>query len=793
MLPSMTLSTQPLPQPAYCRTAKLFYLLEGDAAFTYGSRQVTLGRSDILVINRGTEYCYTGSENLLLASLELTGETFESACDGIRRFVDCNSAADDNEFCGTLRGFLRQMLLNQFYVDEDKQKYAHLAFAYYSLYYKLLETLVSHFVKSYSSQWGPALPPEKSSGRREEIEQYVGIHYMEPIGLDDISDELFISKSYLSKYFSRTFGISFSQYLKELRLQHAMSDLLYTDLPITQIIFDNGFSSSSFFNRAFREKFGQNPREVRSRYLRENGPVQKPPDQRGLQSRVKELLDVPAEPAGQAAVCLPPNLSGKTVRHCWGVLINLGSASELLRTDIQSHIQILSKYFTYARFWDPFSKEMLLDVNHPGTGYNFLRLDQLFDSLLSLGMKPFVVFEPKLERVNEGVDSVIIRAQHDGVIDSIHAWDSIITAFVRHIVQKYGEEEVSQWKFELTYGVYRLRDMEELESYLAMFRSLSAAVRRYVPQLMVGGPTLLSAEMEACRQVLLGLKAIGCEPDFISMTSFAYEVNERAHRYSLRSIDEEYLLEDVKRFRREMEECGFEDRPLYITEWNETVADRNFLNDSCYRGAYVVKDLLDVYPYVDAIGYFSGTDLRAEYFDSGALLQGGNGLLSRDGIFKPAGFAIQMMNRLCEYHVGGGKGFLITSDGRGSYTVIVHNKRKLGPYFYKTPEWKIAKEELARYREDEQNATLALELTGVEAGEYRVRTHRVNAQYGSILDLWHELDYSQNLSRRDIQYLQRICEPHLHLSAQRVTDGKLTLDLCLEPDEFLLVEVSRSL
>lgn len=225
----------------YCRTAMLFYLLEGAAAFTYGSRQATLGRSDILVINRGTEYRYTGSEDILLASLELTGETFEAACDGVHRFVDCNSAADNSEPCGVLRGFLRQMILNQLYVEEDKQKYAHLAFAYYSLYYRLLETLVSHCLKSYSSQQYPALPPGKSSGRREEIERYVSVHYMEPIGLDDISGELFISKSYLSKYFSRTFGIPFSQYLKELRLQHAMSDLLYTDRPITQIVFDNGF------------------------------------------------------------------------------------------------------------------------------------------------------------------------------------------------------------------------------------------------------------------------------------------------------------------------------------------------------------------------------------------------------------------------------------------------------------------------------------------------------------------------------------------------------------------------
>lgn len=777
-------------QNSYCRMATLFYVLEGQAAFAYDNRRVELDGSDILVINRGTEYICTGTKGMLLASLDLTGDTFEAACDGVRFFVDCNSTQAGGGPYTQMRSLLRQMILCQIYVQEDKQKYSYLAFEYYSLYYKLLETVVSHFLQGYA--YGPGQKPgsTRNPERRETIERYLNIHYMEPISLDNVANELFLSKNTLSKYFSQTFGIPFSQYLKDLRLKHAMSDLLYTDHPITQIVFDNGFSGSSFFNKAFREKFNKNPREARAGFQKENMREKGQPGRKDIHQRVKKLLDADSIPQTAQAQKGRTDFSVQDcqpIGPCWRSLINIGSASEMLRTDIQSHIQILSRYYTYARFWDPFSEEMLLHIGGQGS-YNFLRLDQVLDSLLATGVKPFIVFEPKLERVNEGVDSVIIRARHETEIEDLHAWKDIVTAFVRHIVQKYGAGEVETWQLELTYGVYQLRGFTPLESYLALFRALAETVRQYAPRLPVGGPALPACEPEL-PQVLAGLRASGLTPGFVSMISFAYEVNERAHKYSIRSIDEEYLLKDVKRFRQIMTENGLGGCPLYITEWNETVADRNFLNDSCYRGAYMVKNLLDIYPYVAAAGYFSGTDLRAEYFDSNALLQGGNGLISRDGICKPAGFAVRLLHMLGEYRISSGPQFLVTTDKRDNYYIIAHNKRKLSLYAYQTPEGKIEKEKLGRFCEDAETLRLSLVLTDVKDGEYRVREHRVNASFGSILDLWKELDFRKALSRKDIQYLQRICEPHLHFHTAVVTGHKLPLEAALEPNEILLLEV----
>lgn len=782
-------------EDVYCRTAMLFYVLDGNVEIEYDMRKIRLKETDILVLNRGTSYSLQSAEPFVIASLELMGRTFESVCDGIHYMVRCNSCADKNEHYTQLRSLLRQMILNQIYVEEDEQKYSYLVFEYYSLYYRLLETIIAYFMDGHAGNPGKGKEIGKQEDRIREIERYINIHYMEPISLETIAAELFLSKGYLSKFFTQCFGITFSQYLKEVRLKHAMSDLLYTEKPVTQIAMDNGFSGSSFFNRAFREKFGKNPTEIRKEFSGER-TQEKGNEKTNLKTRLRKLLEMPENPVSPEESKEKYRFSVQDYHrfeHCWNSVINIGSASEVLRTDMQAHIMILSKYFTYARFWNPFSKEMLLDINSNRGVYNFLRIDQALDSLLNCGMKPFIVFEPKLERVNEGADSVIIKAEHNPIIDDIRSWKKITTAFMRHITQKYGIEEVEQWKFELTYGVYQLRGLNPTESYLELFSTLSESVREYTQKLMLGGPALTSADSDVLQKILLGLKERNCQLDYISMISFAYEVNERARKYSVRNIDEDYLVKDVKKYRKIMEQSGFAETPLYITEWNETVADRNFVNDSCYRGAYVVKSLLEINSYVSAAGYFSGSDLRAEYFDSVCLLQGGNGMLSRDGIFKPAGFAVELMNLLGDYQIGRGKNFLITTDRHDNYYIIAHNKRKLSYYYYKTPEEKIEKEKSSGYCEDEEPLELKLELEDMKNGEYQIRIHKVNQHYGSILNLWKELDYSEQLSRKDIMYIQRICEPHLLFFTENVTQNRLPLKFVMEPNEIILIEVKRVL
>lgn len=99
--------------------------------------------------------------------------------------------------------------------------------------------------------------------RIRSVISYVQNHYQEAITLEDMSNLLGIDKSYFCRFFKRNMGISFLNYLNEVRLSHVYQDLMETDLPVTEIKEKHGFHNQKLFNSAFKKLYGCTPTEVR--------------------------------------------------------------------------------------------------------------------------------------------------------------------------------------------------------------------------------------------------------------------------------------------------------------------------------------------------------------------------------------------------------------------------------------------------------------------------------------------------------------------------------------------------
>lgn len=88
-------------------------------------------------------------------------------------------------------------------------------------------------------------------------------NYASSVTLKDISDSLFINPSYLSYAFHQRTGITFSNYLLNVRLAAAKEQLLSTNELISTISLTSGFSSSAYFISCFRKKYGMTPYKFR--------------------------------------------------------------------------------------------------------------------------------------------------------------------------------------------------------------------------------------------------------------------------------------------------------------------------------------------------------------------------------------------------------------------------------------------------------------------------------------------------------------------------------------------------
>lgn len=95
------------------------------------------------------------------------------------------------------------------------------------------------------------------------ITSYVREHLTEEINIDNMADELFISRSYLSSKFKKETGITLSQYIQEQRIKKAQELLKSSNKSILEISTFLGFSSQGYFQNVFKKVVGMTPREYR--------------------------------------------------------------------------------------------------------------------------------------------------------------------------------------------------------------------------------------------------------------------------------------------------------------------------------------------------------------------------------------------------------------------------------------------------------------------------------------------------------------------------------------------------
>lgn len=92
-----------------------------------------------------------------------------------------------------------------------------------------------------------------------------------PITLDEMADIAHLSRFHFNRVFSNITGVSPRKFLATLRLEHAKRLLLTTDMSITEVCYDTGYSSLGTFTSHFTDLVGVAPRRWRS--LREDMKV----------------------------------------------------------------------------------------------------------------------------------------------------------------------------------------------------------------------------------------------------------------------------------------------------------------------------------------------------------------------------------------------------------------------------------------------------------------------------------------------------------------------------------------
>lgn len=768
-----------------CDEIILFYIIKGQVFVKIGSDEYVMEKDDILLVNQNNKCSFKTGKDATLICIKISCSELCRVPEFNNIKFSCNSVCDKDKDYTELKKSINR-ILDCILKNEKKIKII-------SLEYQLIYILINRFMIS-SGFYDDHSPKEKYSERLNAIKSYINNNYNNQITLNDLANKEYLSVPYLSKFIKEQLGVTFTEYVNSVRLKHAVNDIVNTDVPITRVSLDNGFATTFIFNKYFKEIYGMTPSQYRKKYEKVNKK-----DSENIEDAKAEIETYLSEICHEESlndknsqgIMIETDIDNSTViNRNYNKIINIGYANDLLESLLQEHIVMLRNdiKFEYARFWGIFNEDM--NIENSNGEYNFYKIDKILDFIIGCGMKPFIDLMPKAKRISKNIVDFVEFEKKSLRLKSLEEWDKLIHKFIVHCINKYGIEEVERWYFDISRSENTSASKNEKDEkiiYCKTFNIIYSKIKEIVPNAKVGGPGGNFTKSSAL-EFFERWNKFDIKPDFISLYIYPYTSLVRSGtEVAQASSERNYLLNKLNKMNKITKKLGFSAHEIIISEWNSTVSDRNYINDSAWKASYIIKNVIDSIDRADKLGYKIASDVSSEYLDTNLLLQGGTGLISKNGIKKPAFYAFSFLEKMSTNLVGKGENFIMTKSSNNSFSIICHNYKQFNNSYLLNSEENISIDELENIYEDEKNLSISFDIKNIKKGRYRVKSFLLNENHGSILNEWIKLGCDNHLRADEIDYLKSITKPKLEIDHIETGEESLKYNVVLLPHEVRLI------
>lgn len=263
-------------------------------------------------------------------------------------------------------------------------------------------------------------------------------------------------------------------------------------------------------------------------------------------------------------------------------------------------------------------------------------------------------------------------------------WRQLVHDFVAHMVERYGEDHVENWRFEL----WNEPDIRHywhgtVEDYLELYDASYDGAKSAFSRAKVGGPATTDRGVEFLRQFLTHVANSQRKPDFLSFHTKGAYYSPRRNYNPYAAIARETpsstkMLDDIRKNIAVIESFPeFADLPVYVDECDPAVGtiygvfdNPNFVvTNSEYYPSFVCKlvgDLLETEPRVTFITHW------AFYFEGKRWFEGNRTLVDNENVEKPIVNGLRLLERLA-----GGERLAAMSDAPGVGAIAVRDGERL--------------------------------------------------------------------------------------------------------------------
>lgn len=485
---------------------------------------------------------------------------------------------------------------------------------------------------------------------------------------------------------------------------------------------------------------------------------------------------------------LPP------LKHAWKGCICQGTASEILRADVQAHLRFLQKELGYRaiRFHATFHDDLgVVERSDDGSlVFNWALVDKVYDFLVEVGFDPIVELNPMPTCMASGDKTFFYYKMNITPPSEMAEWEQLIAATAAHFIERYGLARVRRWKFEV-WNEPNLNNQfwsGTIEEYYELYAASARAIKAVHPDLQIGGPAAAGGAM------VLPF-AQWCREHDVPMDFFSYhfypmgEYGIYAWREGSPAAPGEFFADEFRNTREGLTEAGFGDIPHIITEWNIQHCGPNGKSkwvgsDDVVRlfgCAAVLHHNLHTEPHVDVLGYWTASDVMHEARVTHRRYDDRNqyyGLLNLAGEPKPAYHAFAFLNRLTGPR----------------YSIELPDRPALADCIV-TDETVTTRALLWNFHMPEMETqswtgklTLPLPPKLAAASKVRLATALVTTGAGSAYETWVAMGRPASLTRIDEEALRTAAYPRQNSRYVEVVDGNAVIEFTLARDEVLFIE-----
>src|SRR5690242_14117161 len=168
------------------------------------------------------------------------------------------------------------------------------------------------------------------------------------------------------------------------------------------------------------------------------------------------------------------------------MVVGAGRANEGLRADWQAQLALVQREigFRYIRFHGLLDDDMGV-YKEDATGdprYNFQYIDALYDALLAMHIRPFVELSFMPSQLASGKQTVFWYKGNISPPKDMNKLEGLIRALITHWKQRYGEDEISNWYFE----VWNEPDLKIFftgseQDYFNLYRATATTIKSVCP------------------------------------------------------------------------------------------------------------------------------------------------------------------------------------------------------------------------------------------------------------------------------------------------------------------------